>query len=392
VPAVVELAEGAAWSLQGGPVSAELLTPTGAAILAELADGVDSLPSLRVETSGYGAGGYDFPDRPNVLRAVVGETERLRRDAITVLETNLDDASPEVLGGLQETLVEVGARDVSVVPLTMKKSRPGHLVKVVVKPADAERVARRLAEETGTLGVREHGTGHRFVADRHRHTATVAVDGGRFEVGVKLARIGGHDSGADATNGSTVFDISAEYDDALAVARETGRDRKTVRKHIARGLVAPVYGPRAPRSTVVDPYKAYLRERVTFLDPEGHADGNTNPVEADAVADVVDSYLAAGLSPADIGVIAPYRAQVATVRRRVPDDVTVDTVDRFQGSSTEVIVVSFVATGSLDGPIFEDYRRANVALTRAKRGLVLVGDREALGSDDTYARMVEWAE
>jgi DNA replication ATP-dependent helicase Dna2 len=137
---------------------------------------------------------------------------------------------------------------------------------------------------------------------------------------------------------------------------------------------------------------AHLRERVTFLDPEGHADGNTNPVEADAVADVVDSYLAAGLSPADIGVIAPYRAQVATVRRRVPDDVTVDTVDRFQGSSTEVIVVSFVATGSLDGPIFEDYRRANVALTRAKRGLVLVGDREALGSDDTYARMVEWAE
>jgi uncharacterized protein (TIGR00299 family) protein len=230
VPAVVELAESAAWSLQGGPVSAELLTPTGAAILAELADGVDSLPSLRVETSGYGAGGYDFPDRPNVLRAVVGETERLRRDAITVLETNLDDASPEVLGGLQETLVEAGARDVSVVPLTMKKSRPGHLVKVVVKPADAERVARRLAEETGTLGVREHGTGHRFVADRHRHTATVAVDGGRFEVGVKLARTGGHDSGADATNGSTVFDISAEYDDALAVARETGLPVRDVRR------------------------------------------------------------------------------------------------------------------------------------------------------------------
>ena len=137
---------------------------------------------------------------------------------------------------------------------------------------------------------------------------------------------------------------------------------------------------------------AHLRDRVTFLDPDGHADGNTNPGEADAVADVVDEYLDAGVSPGDVGVIAPYRAQVATIRTRVPDSVTVDTVDRFQGSSKEVVVMSFVATGSLDGPIFEDYRRVNVALTRAKRALVLVGDREALASDDTYARMVEWAE
>ena len=137
---------------------------------------------------------------------------------------------------------------------------------------------------------------------------------------------------------------------------------------------------------------AHLRDRVTFLDPDGHADGNTNPGEADAVVDVVDEYLDAGVSPGDVGVIAPYRAQVATIRTRVPDSVTVDTVDRFQGSSKEVVVMSFVATGSLDGPIFEDYRRVNVALTRAKRALVLVGNREALASDDTYARMVEWAE
>jgi DNA replication ATP-dependent helicase Dna2 len=71
--------------------------------------------------------------------------------------------------------------------------------------------------------------------------------------------------------------------------------------------------------------------------------------------------------------------------------VTVDTVDRFQGSSKEVIVVSFVATADLDGPIFEDYRRINVALTRAKKALVLVGDADALGTDAVYGRMVEWA-
>jgi DNA replication ATP-dependent helicase Dna2 len=137
---------------------------------------------------------------------------------------------------------------------------------------------------------------------------------------------------------------------------------------------------------------SHLRDRVAFVDPDGHAEGNTNPGEADAVAAVVDAYLDAGVSPADVGVIAPYRAQVATIRTRVPDGVAVDTVDRFQGSSKEVVVMSFVATGSLDGPIFEDYRRVNVALTRARRALVLVGDREALATDDTYARMVEWAE
>jgi DNA replication ATP-dependent helicase Dna2 len=75
----------------------------------------------------------------------------------------------------------------------------------------------------------------------------------------------------------------------------------------------------------------------------------------------------------------------------VPDGVTVDTVDRFQGSSEEVVVISFVATGDLSSPIFEDYRRVNVALTRAKKALVLVGDADALASDDTYGRMVEWA-
>jgi DNA replication ATP-dependent helicase Dna2 len=135
-----------------------------------------------------------------------------------------------------------------------------------------------------------------------------------------------------------------------------------------------------------------LRNPVAFVDPDGHARGNTNPAEADAVADVVASFRAAGVPADAIGVIAPYRAQVAEIGKRLPDSVTVDTVDRFQGSSKAVIVVSFVATGSLDGPIFEDYRRVNVALTRAKKSLVLVGDATALSSDDTYARMVEWAD
>ncbi|EMA43441.1 nickel pincer cofactor biosynthesis protein LarC [Halococcus saccharolyticus] len=211
-PAVVEIAERADWSLRGGPVETELLTPTGAAILAHVADGVERLPTLRIERSGYGAGDHDFPEHPNVLRALVGDGESgLIEDDIRVLETNLDDAAPEVLGGLHDSLRAAGARDVSVVPTTMKKSRPGHLVKVVVKPEDAERVARRLAVETGTLGVRETGARHRWIANRAFETATVEVEGGEYEVGVKIA--------SDSVG--VVYDVSAEYDDAAAVAAET---------------------------------------------------------------------------------------------------------------------------------------------------------------------------
>ncbi len=128
---------------------------------------------------------------------------------------------------------------------------------------------------------------------------------------------------------------------------------------------------------------------VSFVDPDGSRDGNRNVREAERVAEVVDAYVAAGVDPDDIGVIAPFRAQVAEIGRRT--GVTVDTVDRFQGSSKEVIVVSLVATGDLDGPIFEDHRRMNVALTRAKKQLTLVGDADALGSDPFYARMLDWA-
>jgi DNA replication ATP-dependent helicase Dna2 len=134
-----------------------------------------------------------------------------------------------------------------------------------------------------------------------------------------------------------------------------------------------------------------LQDPVSFIDPEGVATGNTNVREADRVAEIVQAYLDAGFDREDIGVIAPFRAQVAEISRRLPD-VAVDTVDRFQGSSKEVIIVSFVATDDLGSPIFEDYRRVNVALTRAKKALVLVGDAEALSTVPFYERMLEWTE
>jgi hypothetical protein len=211
-PAVSYIVESASWEVSGGPIDEELLTPTGAALLAHFAEGVPSLPEMDVEASGYGAGTKSFPEYPNVLRATVGEaTAGLRRDDIRVLETNLDDATPEVLGALQERLTEAGARDVTIVPATMKKSRPGHLVKVIVKPEDVQAVARRLAEETGTLGIRETAATHRWIADREFETVELTIGGETFGVTVKIA------SDADGS----VYDVSAEYDDAVAVAEET---------------------------------------------------------------------------------------------------------------------------------------------------------------------------
>ncbi len=213
-PAVVEIAARADWSLRGGPLEVELLTPTGAAILGHFASGVDSIPALEVDRLGYGAGGYDLDPHPNVLRLLGGAAEgNLIKDDIAVLETNLDDATPEVLGGLQTTLAEAGARDVSIMPVTMKKSRPGHLVKVICKPEDRQRVARRLAEETGTLGVRDAGATHRWIANRRFETVELVVDGTAYEVTVKIA----------SDSDGTVYDVSAEYDDAKSVATETGR-------------------------------------------------------------------------------------------------------------------------------------------------------------------------
>ncbi len=141
----------------------------------------------------------------------------------------------------------------------------------------------------------------------------------------------------------------------------------------------------------VDALPADLQDRVAMLDVEGDAGRHTDAVEAERVADAIDEFASAGIDRDRIAVIAPFRAQVAEIDRRVPEDVAVDTVDRFQGSSKDVVIVSFVATDDLDSPIFEDYRRVNVALTRAKRSLVLVGDADALRTHDRYARMVDWA-
>ncbi|MFD1571900.1 nickel pincer cofactor biosynthesis protein LarC [Halorubrum laminariae] len=248
-PATTEIATRADFAIRGGPVDTELdtelLTPTGAAILGAIAEGVDAVPDLDIDAAGYGAGDATFPEHPNVLRVLAGDgrgpaaeverdrdAEGLVRDEIAVLETNLDDATPEVLGGLQETLSRVGARDVTVVPTTMKKSRPGHLVKVICRPNDAEAVAEALARETGTLGVRQSGASHRWIAERAFESAVISVDGTDHEVSVKVA----------STADGEVYDVSAEYDDAAAVAEKTGLPVREVLRRAETQVHAEVDG------------------------------------------------------------------------------------------------------------------------------------------------------
>ncbi len=136
-------------------VAWETVTPTGAALLTSLADEFGAMPALRPLAQGFGAGDDRRGPLPNVLRAVLGELESdLARENVALLETNLDDMNPEHLPFLMERLFEDGALDVSLASLIMKKGRPGQLLRVLARPADADRLARRVLSDSSALGVR----------------------------------------------------------------------------------------------------------------------------------------------------------------------------------------------------------------------------------------------
>jgi DNA replication ATP-dependent helicase Dna2 len=200
--------------------------------------------------------------------------------------------------------------------------------------------------------------------------------------------------------GESLFErLIDDYPDAGVMLDRQYRMAQRIQAFPSREFYDGALRPATPEvagqrpSEIADPdVLGDLNDPVSFLDVTGDDGRHTDAVEAKRVAELVARFSEAGVPEPEIGVIAPFRAQVSEITRRVPDPVTVDTVDRFQGSSEEVVVVSFVATGALDGPLFEDYRRLNVALTRAKKALVLVGDRAALETDPVYRRMVEWAD
>jgi hypothetical protein len=197
----------------GTAADGELCTPTGAALLSEFS----TLPYIRdlrysVLTVGYGAGSRNPEDVPNVLRAMVAEsTEPMETDTVDILETNVDDVSAEVIAYTFSRLMDEGAYDVSAFPCTMKKGRPGHLIRVVAPEGYGGRLASVMATELGTLGIRCIQAVHRFAAERSVREVPVTIQGRERMVHVKCGLLRGK-----------IFSLKAEYDDTSAIARETG--------------------------------------------------------------------------------------------------------------------------------------------------------------------------
>jgi uncharacterized protein (TIGR00299 family) protein len=222
-PAVVELLRGAPLYSKGVPV--ELVTPTGAAILAATVEGYGELPLMSVHSVGYGAGVHRL-DFPNVLRILVGEEAESRgaappahRDSMEVLlETNVDDLNPEVFEYVIEELLAAGAQDAWLAPVVMKKGRPAITVSVLCSPDRVDAMRGILFRETGTLGVRSTE-----VAKRALDREILKVETAHGAVAVKVGLFEGR-----------AVTVSPEYEDCARVAREAGVPARHVYEEAAR--------------------------------------------------------------------------------------------------------------------------------------------------------------
>ena len=204
-PGTAELLKGV--PLAPSAVKAELTTPTGAAILTSVVTSYTAAPAMTIERIGHGAGTKDFMDQPNILRLFVGTTAAdAEADTVVVLETNLDDAAPELIGYCTERLFAAGALDVFTVAAQMKKGRPGVLLTVIAEPGRATDLEAVLFRETATFGVRRHMAAR---AKLRREAVTVATPWGPVK-----AKRGWRGDGFEV--------LTPEYDDCARVAREHG--------------------------------------------------------------------------------------------------------------------------------------------------------------------------
>jgi pyridinium-3,5-bisthiocarboxylic acid mononucleotide nickel chelatase len=149
-----------AYLMQGIPLTCDIgegerVTPTGAAIVAALAEGFGAPPAMKPERIGYGAGSKDFPELPNLLRLVLGEAVAAAgAEEVLVIETHIDDMNPEIFGYLMEQLIDAGALDVAFASLQMKKNRPGTRLTVIADPADLDRLSSIILAESTAIGLR----------------------------------------------------------------------------------------------------------------------------------------------------------------------------------------------------------------------------------------------
>jgi uncharacterized protein (TIGR00299 family) protein len=186
-PAVTELLKGAPF--YSTEIKGELLTPTGAAIITTVCSEFGALPHLKLEQIGYGAGTREYEKFPNVLRVLIGETGDAERDdaQLWLLETNVDDMSPQVFGHVMERAFELGALDCYFTPIQMKKNRPGVLLSVLCSEEGRETLLDLLFSETTTLGIRSYQVERRALERR-----TVRVETQYGPIDVKVAQLNGH--------------------------------------------------------------------------------------------------------------------------------------------------------------------------------------------------------
>jgi hypothetical protein len=217
-PAVLALLSEADAPVVGGTAPYEMTTPTGAALLASLADEFGLMPTMRIEQTGVGAGGRDPVEVPNVVRVVIGQSIEQPAKEI-VYETNVDDLDPRIWPQVLARLLEAGAADAWLTPILMKKGRPAHTLSVLVSSANAEVVRSVILTETSAIGLREFGI-TKHAADRE--FASVEVEGERIHV--KIARYGGQ-----------VVNVQPEYDDVAAAATVL---KKPVKSVLAKAIAA----------------------------------------------------------------------------------------------------------------------------------------------------------
>jgi len=210
-PATLELLKGA--PLHGVDVSAELVTPTGAALVASLAEGYGPLPPMQLEAVGYGAGSGELAERPNFVRVLVGEWLGDRADAVvSLIETNLDDMAPELVPDAADAAFAAGALDVWTTPVQMKKGRPGLVISALARPEAERPVADAILRTTTALGLR---IAHLERVELERDFEVVRVHG--EPVRVKVGRLGGE-----------LLNLAPEHDDCMRVALGSGRTVKSV--------------------------------------------------------------------------------------------------------------------------------------------------------------------
>jgi pyridinium-3,5-bisthiocarboxylic acid mononucleotide nickel chelatase len=203
----------------GGPADHELTTPTGAALLVNMVDEFTNFyPFLTNKKIGYGAGKYDLPF-PNILRILDGNSE-VQEDKVSILETNLDNVTGELMGHIFKVLMNFGARDVSVIPTITKKNRPGYLLRVIAKPMDCDMISEVIIRETGTLGVRVIPYVHRNITSRKIIPLKVDIKGKTFEIQIKVGMIG-----------NEIISVKPEYEDARRISEESKMSLKNVMDH-----------------------------------------------------------------------------------------------------------------------------------------------------------------